>query len=187
MNSKKIIIIFLFILAAGGAVAQNAGSSAIQTATLSLADVVGVDVVSGGGNGGNGGSSAVEMPIHGVNALANGIESPQLEIKLRSTSAFDVSISASANTFSYTGPSTSGTNMNVSDVLNVMITENNTGGSVSSGFTEYQSVNGTTQKSIITSGQPGERAFSFKYKALPDFNYPAGTYTTDIVYTITKR
>lgn len=184
MNSKKIVIVFLFILFAGAAVAQHAGSSATHTANLSLADVVGVDVVSGGG--GNGGS-AVEMPIHGVSALANGIESPQLEIKLRSTSAFDVSISASANTFSYTGPSTSGTNMNVSDVLNVMITENNTGGSVSSGFTQYQSVNGTTQKSIITSGQPGERAFSFKYKALPEFNYPAGTYTTDIVYTITKR
>ena len=185
MNSKKIFIVFLFILSAGTAVAQHASSSATNTANLSLADVVGVDVVSGGG--GNGGGNAVEMPIHGVSALANGIESPPLEIKLKSTSAFDVSISASSNTFSYTGPSTSGTNMNVSDVLNVMITENNTGGSISSGFTQYQSVNGTTQKSIITSGQPGERAFSFKYKALPEFNYPAGTYTTDIVYTITKR
>ena len=185
MSFKKILIIVLSIGASYMAKSQEATSAASQQTALGLEDVVGVSLFSGSGNGNGGG--VVEIPMDGVNALANGIESPEIEIKLQSTTAFDVSISSSSNTFAYTGPSTFGTTMNVTDVLDVMITENSTGGSIGSGFSQYQPVDGTTKKPIINSGQPGVRTFAFKYKANPGFEYPAGTYTTDIIYTIAKR
>lgn len=188
MQIKKFLLAFVSIWATEEAKAQNANSGAVQKANLNLAEVVGVsmpDNGSGGPGGGNG--SAVEMPISSMNGLSEGIESPPLKIKLLSTTPFDISISASSNTFTYNGPSSFGTTMNVGDVLAVMITDNKTGGSVAGGFNQYKPVTGTSKQPIITSGQPGERTFEFKYKAIPGFEYPAGTYTTDIIYTITKR
>lgn len=187
MSFKKIVITILSIGASYLTKAQEATSTAAQQTALGLEDVVGVSLFSDNGGGNGNGGGVVEMPIGGVNALADGIESPAIEIKLQSTTAFDVSISSSSNTFAYTGPSTFGTTMNVTDVLDVMITENGTGGTIGSGFSQYQPVNGTTKKPIINSGQPGVRTFAFKYKANPGFNYPAGTYTTDIIYTIVKK
>lgn len=186
MQIKKFLLAFVSIWATEEAVAQNANSGAVQKANLNLSEVVGVSLPDDGGGNGSGGS-AVEMPISSMNGLSEGIESPALKIKLQSTTPFDISISASSNTFIYSGSSSFGTTMNVADVLAVMITQNATGGSVAGGFGQYKSVTGTIKQPIITSGQPGERSFEFKYKAIPGFEYPAGTYTTDIIYTITKR
>lgn len=186
---KKTTLCFVAVLCTVAAHAQNANSSAVQQIKCQLNDVVGVGMAGGnnGGGNGNGGGSSVEMPLNGTTAMGSGIESPEFKVNLFSNANFDVSVQASSNTFTYTGTATSGTNMPVKDVLSVIITENNTGGNISNGYNAYQSVNGTTGKRVIGDGQIGVSSFGFKYKANPGFNYPAGTYTTDILYTITKH
>lgn len=185
--TKSLFLLFFSGLFSATAFAQNATSGATQNSVLALQDVVGVDLSGGGIGGGGNDGGAVDMPIGGVNALANGIESAEIKINLQSTAPFDVAISSSSTAFTYTGAATTNTEMLVKDVLTVMVTENNTGGNINNGYTAYQPIDGTNRKSMINSGQPGERSFAFKYKANPGFKYPAGTYTTDIVYTITKR
>lgn len=185
---KKTTLCIAALLCAIAAHAQNASSSAVQQIRCQLNDVVGVGMAGGNNGGGNGsGGSSVEMPLNGTTAMGSGIESPEFKVNLFSNANFDVSVQASSNAFTYTGAATSGTNMPVKDVLSVIITDNNTGGDVTNGYNNYQSVNGTTGKRVIGNGQIGTSSFGFKYKANPGFNYPAGTYTTDILYTITKH
>lgn len=181
---KKSIIILALLLTGYIAGAQSSSTSASQPIQCAMAEVVGATFGPTGGSGG--GSSAVELPISGSSALSNGIESPEINVTMQGNSAFDVSVKASSETFTYSGPNTLGTTMYVKDVLSLIVSSNNTGGTVGSGFGSYQSLDGTTSKKMIQSGQSGVRTFGFKYKATPGFNYPAGTYTTSIVYTITK-
>jgi hypothetical protein len=117
--------------------------------------------------------------------MSDGVESPEIEVTLQGTADFDISVQASATTFTYTGSATSDNSMPVADVLQIKVTANNTGGTISSGFGTYQSVDGLNSKKLIGQGLSGVRSFKFRYKASPGFNYAAGIYTTDIVYTLT--
>ena len=163
---------------------SSTNSGATQNTTLQMAELVSADFFD---NGGNGGSSTVELPLGGANTLEEGVESPEIEVILRCTTDFDLSVKASATNFTYAGSSTQNTTMPVEDVLAIVITENNTGGNVSNGMTQYKSISGSQGKTAISAGKRGETSFKFKYKATPGFNYAAGTYTTDIVYTLTKK
>ena len=163
--------------------AQDINSNSVQPTTLDMAEVVSATLFPPGSTG----SATVDLPIGGTSALADGIESPEIKVTLQSTTDFDISVSASSENFSYSGPSNSNTLMQVKDVLSIIITENNTGGSVGNGLTQYQPIDGIQGKLAISSGLRGVRTFAFKYKAQPGFNSPAGTYTTDIVYTISKK
>lgn len=178
----KTLLSIAMVLIAFAATAQQNSAAGIQQVKYTLADVVGV-----GMSGGSNGSSVVNIPLNGISAMANGIESPEFTVNLFANAMFDVSVQASNTSFTYSGTATSGTNMLVKDVLSVVVSANNTGGNVTNGFTAYQTVDGTNGKRVIGDGQVGVRSFGFKYKATPGFNYPAGTYTTDIVYTITKH
>jgi hypothetical protein len=40
---------------------------------------------------------------------------------------------------------------------------------------------------INSASKGGNQTFEVKYKATPGFAYPAGTYTTDVVYTATQE
>lgn len=161
-------------------------SSAVQNVDLALADVVSTGFFSGNGSG-SGAPPSVDLPLGGTGALSEGIESPEIKVTMQCNSGYDVSVSSSSTNFTYSGNSTTNTTMPVSDVLSFMVTENNTGGSVSNNFTSYQAVDGMNMKKAIGSGKPGVRTFSFKYKAQPGFKYPAGVYTTDIVFTVVKK
>lgn len=55
------------------------------------------------------------------------------------------------------------------------------------GFAQYRSVSSTQSTMSITSGQRGLSSFTFQYMAQPGFNYPGGTYVTDIIFTLTKK
>lgn len=174
------VIMVLICYCAKGQHANSGGAQALQ---LSLTEVVSASLFASD----SGTSSSINIPIGGVNALADGTESHDIEVTLQSTADYDVSVSASSEYFTYNGTATNPAQMAVKDVLSIKITANNTGGAVSNGFTQYQPVDGTLNQLIIASGLRGTRTFSFKYMAQPGFNYPAGTYTTDIVYTITKK
>ena len=79
--------------------------------------------------------------------------------------------------------------MPVSGVLKLMVTANSTGGSVASPFStsSYATLTDADQD-LITSGTYGSnQLFSIQYKAEPGFTYPAGTYTTSVVYTATQQ
>lgn len=186
-NMNKILLAIAAVLITLTASAQQQSTGGIQQVKCTLADVVGVGLGGGSNGGSGGGSSVVDIPMSGTGAMASGIESPEFTINLFANAMFDVSVQASATAFTYAGTATSGTNMLVKDVLSVIISANNTGGNVANGFSAYQTVDGTNGKRVIGDGQVGVRSFGFKYKATPGFNYPAGTYTTDIVYTITKH
>ena len=181
MKPITFIIAFLLLATVAGAQSSNAGGT--QPIQLAMSDVVGVSVIGGSGSGGG---SSVDIPMSGSAALANGVESPEIQVSLKGNTNFDISVQASSTAFTYTGTATSNTNMLVKDVLSIEVTANNTGGAVANGFASYQPIDGTTAKKMIAQGLSGSRTFAFKYKATPGFNYSAGLYTTSIVYTITK-
>ena len=90
-------------------------------------------------------------------------------------------IKSDALNFTYSGTTTPAPQARISDILSMMVTENNTGGSLS--YQNYASIpNGNA--TIINWGTPGgNRTFKVKYKATPGFALPAGTYTANIIYT----
>ncbi len=159
-----------------------AQSVPVQTAEINLKDIFNIGFTGSGSSG-----TTVNLPMNGMNTLKNGIESQEIEVSLLCSSDFDLSVSSSTTNFSFNGPGTTSPVMKVKDVLSIMITENNTGGTIINGFTQYQPINGTTQKLAISSGKLGVRTFKFKYKAHPGFAYPSGTYTTSIIYTVVKK
>ena len=162
--------------------ASAQGSEPAQSATVKLKNIFSASVGSSNGQGG----ANVQIPIYGANALRNGIESSEMEVTLLCTSDFHISIASSSTNFLYTGPSTNNPIMPVKDVLSIIITENKTNGTISNGFNQYKNIS-KTAKQIINSGQLGIRSFKFKYKAIPGFLYPAGNYSTDIIYTVVKK
>jgi hypothetical protein len=169
---KKTISIIVILLAGHIAGAQTNGVTGLQPINCSMAEVVGAGMTTSGSGGGA--AATVDLPITGTGALINGIESPEINVTMQGNTPFDVSVQASSEAFTYSGPHTSGTTMLVKDVLSIIVSSNNTGGAIGSGFNTYQPVNGTSSKKMIGSGQSGVRTFGFKYKA------------TNIVYTITK-
>lgn len=181
--NKHLTLVAALVLTGYASTAQNAGSGATQTMKMDMAEVVSASLF---GNGPGSPPPVVELPINGTGALTTGIESPEIQVTLQCNSAYDVSVSCTSPAFTYAGPN-QGTQMLVADVLSIMISSNNTGGNIGSGFSQYGAITGTTPKVAIASGQPGSRTFGFKYKANPGFNYPAGTYTAEIVYTVTKK
>lgn len=181
MKNTHYFITVVMALICCNVYAQGGGSA--QNGRLSLAEVVSASLFAQD----SASTAQIVIPIGGINALADGAESHEIEVTLQSTADYDVSVSSSSEYFTYNGTATTPTQMLVKDVLSIKITSNTTGGMVSNGFTQYQPVDGALNQLIIATGLSGTRTFAFRYKAQPGFNYPAGTYTTDIVYTITKK
>ncbi len=76
--------------------------------------------------------------------------------------------------------------MSLNPVLKMKVVSNNTGGTVTSGYNSYKVPPTSSGVKIINQGQAGGNStFSVKYFANPGFNYPAGSYSVDIVYTAT--
>ena len=181
MKNTHYFITVIMTLLCSSAYAQGGGSS--QNGRVSLSEVVSASLFAQD----SGNTSSIVIPIGGINALAGGAESHEIEVTLQSTADYDVSVSSTSPYFTYNGPDLNPAPMLVKDVLSIKITANNTGGTVTGGFNDYQPVDGTMNQLVIATGLSGSRTFSFRYMAQPGFNYPAGTYTTDIVYTITKK
>lgn len=156
-------------------------TNAAQTTNLSLSDAIEIHFVSTASSTG----SIVTLPFTDVNDYADGVESAGQQIRVRSNKDFDVRMESNANYFTYSGNATSNNLMRVKDVLKMKIAANNTGGSVSGGFGNYKKVDDDDKK-ILNNCDKGDRDFTIQYKASPGFEYPAGTYTVDVIFTATQ-
>jgi len=174
---KNLIAILLMSMFSITAFAQQASSSASQSAILSMSDAIDISFVS---------VNTVNLQFTTVNDYANGVESGDKTILVRSNQKFNVRVKAQSSKFSYAGSISPAPNMPVSPVLKLKVTANNTGGTISSGFNNYQSPSTSGSKIINNARAGGNNTFSVKYFANPGFTYPAGIYSVDIVYTATK-
>lgn len=183
---KKLIAIAVFATIANTTWAQtNASSNASQTVKLDLSNAIEITFI---GNNSSKGSD-VSIPFNTVNDYANGVESNDQKLKVRSNKDFNVAVKANASSFTYTGNTTPAPVMPIKDVLNLLVSSNNTGGTISSPFSaaNYATLTDADQELIKDGSRGGSQIFAIKYKATPGFNYPAGTYAVDVVYTATQK
>ncbi|MBS1781391.1 MAG: hypothetical protein JST70_18840 [Bacteroidetes bacterium] len=180
---KKLIVLTALIAATCQANAQ-VSSSASQTTRLNLSDAIEITFTGTG----NATGSDVNMNFSTVNDYANGVTSGDQEMVVRSNKNFSVSVKANSSQFTYTGSASPAPHMSVASVLNIKVSANGTGGSVRNPFstTSFTNVN-PGDRTIISNGtRGGNQTFSIKYMADPGFDFPAGTYTTDVVFTATQ-
>lgn len=183
---KKIIIIAAaFIGFTSAANAQtNASSTAQQTVQLNLSNALEITFNGSGATG-----ATVALPFTTADDYANGVESGAQTLKVRSNKNFTVSVKTSGANFMVTNNGSTATSSMPASVLGVMLTANNTGGQIGQGFSTsaYNSLSATAANLITNATNGGNQTFAVKYKATPGFTYPAGTYTTDVIYTATQQ
>jgi len=183
---KKIAIIAATFL--GFASAANAQTAASATATqqvnLSLTNAIAITFTGSGTATG----AAVTMPFTTVADYTNGVASAAQQLKVQSNKNFTVTVNTNASAFTYTGSTTPAPSMPVSGTLGVEVTANGTGGTIASPFSSsaYSTLTSTAQSLISNATYGGNQTFSVQYNATPGFAYPAGTYTTSVVYTATQ-
>lgn len=163
--------------------AQTSGNAS-QTVNLSLSDAIDINFTANNSSTGQ----AVNFTFTSVNDYANGKQSSDYQIKVRSNKKFNVTIKANTTNFTYSGATTPSPVMPVSSVLSMMIAANQTGGTQVAPFSSgnFGAITATAQNMLTNCSLGGNQWFNVKYKANPGFNYPAGTYTVDVVYTATQ-
>lgn len=181
---KKIRLILL--LAAGAvniaAGQDNEAGSASQSTRLVMSNAIDITFNAGGTS-----QSEVSLAFNNVNDYANGVESSPIEMKIRSNKKFDVFAKTSASRFAYSGPESKDPKMNVNK-LKIKVVSNNTGGSVPSAVNNKYSNMSKSNKKLINDGTPGgDNVFAVQYKADPGFEFPAGTYSVEVIYTATQQ
>lgn len=183
---KKIVITAAAVAGlAFNANAQIATATATQSASLVLANAMSITFTGSGTDVGG----AVTLPFSTVSDYANGVTSGAQQLQVNSNLAFDVTVKTNATNFTYAGSYTTGTDMPVSGVLKLMVTANATGGSVATPFSTSAFATLTaSDQNLINNGVNGSsQLFSVQYMATPGFTYPAGTYTTNVIYTATQQ
>lgn len=177
---KKIIILSAAVLGFNlAANAQMATSSANQNVALSLSNAIAITFVSSG--------TAVSIPFTTVANYTNGVTSAAQALTVQSNLPFNVTVNANAANFTYSGSTSPAPTMPVSGVLALEVTANTTGGTIASGFSSaYGNLTSTAQSLITNGNNGGAQNFSVQYQATPGFTYPAGTYTANVVYTVTQ-
>lgn len=185
-NMKKVLLAAVAFLGLSSAVqAQNASATASQSASLILSNAIAITFTGSGTNVGG----AVNLPFSTVSDYANGVSSSAQQLRVQSNLAFGVTVRANATNFTYTGSYTTGTTMPVSGVLKLMVSANTTGGTIATPFsgTAYSTLTSTDQNLINNGNYGANQLFSVQYQATPGFTYPAGTYSTQVVYTATQQ
>lgn len=184
---KKIITTILLALAFVHASAQNQANDveqARQAARLVMSNAI--DITFSATNSSAGGT--VSLVFDDINDFANGVNSDPYQIRVRSNKRFRVQAKTSASRFSYTGNTSPAPQMNVNSILFLKVTNNSTGGSVASNFNnKYRSMSSSNQTLISNGTAGGNKTFNVEYRATPGYNYPAGTYSVNVVYTATQQ
>lgn len=167
-----------------GAQAQNASSTASQPVQLGLSNAL--EITFTGNNSATG--STVNMAFTTASSLANGVESAAQELKVRSNKNFNVSVkSSTANFYTLLFGFWQVSSSMPASVLDVMVDDNQTGGSIGTGFSSYKDLSSTAQSLITNGTYGGDQTFSVKYKATPGFAYSANSYYITVVYTATQQ
>lgn len=183
---KRIITTILLASALVHASAQNQANDveqARQSARLVMSNAI--DITFSATNSSAGGT--VSLVFDDINDFANGVNSAPYQIKVRSNKRFRVQAKASSSRFSYTGNTSPAPRMNVSNVLFIKVTNNSTGGSVGSSFNnKYRTLSSSNQTLINNATAGGNKTFNVEYRATPGYNFPAGTYSVNVVYTATQ-
>ncbi len=179
---KKIIILSAAVLGFNMAANAQATSSANQNVALSLSNAIAITFVATG----NATGSALSLPFSTVADYTNGVTSSVQQLKIQSNKAFNVTMNANAANFTYSGSTTPAPVMPVSN-LNMMVTANSTGGTIASTYgTSYTDVTNTAATILSGCANGGNQTFSVQYQATPGFIFPAGTYTTNVIFTATQ-
>lgn len=184
---KKFLAIATVITAFGfQSKAQNASSGAQQSVLLDLSNALEITFV----NSGTAAGSTVTMAFNTPDQYANGVESDEQELKIRSNKNFKVGVKLDYNSFAYSGNLA---NLDYNNIpmngFGLKVTKNNTGGTIAPGFSSgsFAPLQGADQDVILNGSNGGNQRFAVKYKATPGFKLPAGTYTFDIIYTATQQ
>lgn len=182
---KKILILSIFVVACTATFAQNATSTGQQTVQLALSNALDISFTANGTATG----STVSMAFTSANDYANGVESAAQELKIRSNKNFKVSVKSDLTNFAYSGSGNLYTAVVPSNIFELKVTGNSTGGSVATPFstTGYSSLTTSDQDLILNGTNGDDKRFSIKYKSTPGFGMPAGTYSFDVVYTATQQ
>ena len=172
------IIILLFVPACF----ISAQTTATQTVSPTITNSIAI-IFSGTGTSTG---SAVSIPFSTVSDYANGVTSATQALVVESNMSFNVTVNASSASFTYSGTTTPSPVLAVTS-LKLMVTANGTGGSIAGTFgSSFTSLTSSAQN-LITGGTSGSnQTFSIQYKATPGYGFPAGTYTTSIVFTATQ-
>lgn len=184
---KKIIIIAaaLIGLSTFAKAQTNASGTAQQTVQLALTNAL--EITFTGNSSATG--ATVSLPFTTADDYANGVESATQQLKVRSNKAFNVTVKTSAANFSVTNGGTTTASTMPASVLGMVVTANNTGGTLGTGFSTstYKALASTAANLINAATYGNNQNFTVKYKATPGFAYPAGTYSVDVVYTATQQ
>lgn len=182
---KKVIIIsILTCITAFNALGQaSEHGSATQSAKLEMSNAIEISFISTSSTEG----ATVDLVFENVNDYANGVESAPIELKVKSNKKFHVWAKASSNKFTYSGTTTPAPSMNVNK-LKIKVVSNNTGGTVPNAVNnQYKNMRKNNRKLINNGTAGGNNTFAVQYKADPGFEFPAGTYTVDVIYTATQK
>lgn len=179
---KNTIALMGILLCSAASYAQQSSNSS-QTVSMGVSSTIELTFTGSG----NATGATVNLNFNTVNEYANGVTSAEQELKVTSNRNFTVAVKTNAAAFSYAGSTSPAPAMPVG-ILAMMITTNTTNGSIVSPFstTAYNSLSNSSQM-LLNNCNPGNaRNFAVKYKATPDFAYPAGTYTVDVLFTATQ-
>lgn len=130
--------------------------------------------------------SAVSLNFTTINDFITGKESTVQQLTAASTKPFNITVKTNAANFTYTGSYTPVPVMPVNTKLRLRVTANSTGGSIASPFSAYSTLTSNNQNLINAATTGNNKTFSIQYQAIPGLSYPAGTYTTQVVYTATQ-
>ena len=186
--SPVLVMVFSILALIAVSIAASAHTSASSTAQqqveLALSNTIDITFTGSGSATG----TTVTLPFTSVTDYANGVESGAQQLKVRSNKNFNVTVAASATHFNVSnGSTTTVSTMPVAGVLDLMVSANQTGGTIGTGYSSYGAGLSTSAATIITNGTNGNnQTFDVKYKATPGFAYSAGNYTVDVVYTATQ-
>lgn len=129
------------------------------------------------------------IPFTTIADYERGVESSQHWLRVRSMKEFGISVKTRGRFFDITkGSNTTSSNMPTS-VLQLLVTDNYTGGALGEGFSfsSYRPLSTKSTPLIWNAENGNNQYFSIKYKATPGFNYPAGIYSTYVIYTATQQ
>jgi len=179
---KKVLFTLTLIGSSFWVSAQAPSSTGTQTTNLNLTDAIDITFAANASSTG----AAINFNFNTVNDYANGIESAPAEIKVRSNKRFNVSVKSSSAYFTYAGAASPAPQMYVGSVLYFKMTQNNTGG-WSWVNNRYDYIDHYNWTFLFNGVNGGNQNFTIVYRVTPGFAFPAGTYTTDVIYTATQQ
>jgi hypothetical protein len=161
---KKIFIYCAIFFTGYGAAHAQTTTTASQTITLTLQNVIDISITA---------STGVTFNFDNISEYQNGMTNSNAStFSVKSNRSWNVTVkTASAN---FTGPASPAPVM-PSSKLGVRV----------NGISAFAYL--TTSVAALTSGVRGINTFNIDYNAIPGFDYDAGTYTISVVYTATQQ